>query len=107
MNDAITNLVKIEINVCFLSIPIYYQSTRRCFMKKCSRDRLGGSFVRRLAQLIRKRLLPLMAALSIALTAFPMPASARGRIIRVGVNAGFGISTIGGSNTGFALDYLR
>lgn len=76
-------------------------------MKKCSRDRLGGSFVRRLAQLIRKRLLPLMAALAMALTAFPMPASAQGRIIRVGVNAGFGISTIGGSNTGFALDYLR
>ncbi len=56
---------------------------------------------------IKQKFLSLTAALITALTAFTLPAYSEGRTVRVGVNADFGISTVGGSNTGFALDYLR
>lgn len=61
----------------------------------------------RLAKRIYNTLVPVLAAFAVALAMFPASAGATGRTIRVGVNIDYGISTVGGSDTGFARDYLR
>lgn len=75
--------------------------------KRCSQEWPDRSCTAWLARRIRNRLLPLLAALIVALAVFPVPAIAEGTIIRVGANADFGISVNGTSATGFAADTLR
>lgn len=55
------------------------------------------------------KILSLIAALAVAVCIFPLGAFAaeEGEPIVVGVNPDFGISSIGGHYSGFALDYLR
>ena len=54
------------------------------------------------------RIISLAAAFIMALTMLQVPAlAAPSRIVRVGVNGGYGISVVGGEYSGFALDYLR
>ena len=75
--------------------------------KKYSQEWQDRSCAAWLARRIRKDLLSILAALTVALAALPVPAYAQGRTVRVGVNADYGISTVGGSNSGFAMEYLR
>lgn len=54
------------------------------------------------------KLLTAVLAVIVALTALPASAGAvSGDIVRVGVDPDYGISTVGSSYAGFALDYLR
>ena len=76
-------------------------------MNRCPQGETDSSCFVRLKRTVLRRLLPLIAVIAMTLAAFPLPAQAQGRRIRVGVNAGYGVSTIGGKNTGFALEYLR
>ena len=75
--------------------------------KRCSQEWPDRSCTAWLARRIRNRLLPLLAALMVALAAFPVPAMAEGTTVRVGANADFGISVNGTNATGFAADYFR
>lgn len=75
--------------------------------KRCSQEWSDRSCTAWLARRIRNRLLPLLAALMVALAAFPVPAMAEGTTVRVGANADFGISVNGTNATGFAADYFR
>ncbi|MGN1340053.1 MAG: EAL domain-containing protein [Oscillospiraceae bacterium] len=56
-----------------------------------------------------KKLLSLIAALAVSVFIFPLNSSAvkEGEPIVVGVNPDYGISSIGGHYSGFALDYIR
>jgi len=65
------------------------------------------SMHKRLVRRIRNTLAPVLTALAVALAVFPVSAGATGRTVRVGVNIDYGISTVGGSDAGFAKDYLR
>lgn len=75
--------------------------------KRCSQEWPDRSCTAWLARRIRNRLLPLLAALIVALAVFPVPAIAEGTTVRVGANADFGISVNGTNATGFAADYFR
>lgn len=55
------------------------------------------------------KIISFAAAVAMALSVIPMNACAvgDGEPVVVGVNPDYGISTVGGSNSGFALDYMR
>lgn len=68
------------------------------------------SELKRLVRRAGNMLTPVLVALALVLVLFPasgVNAGATGRTVRVGVDPDYGISTVGGNKTGFALDYLR
>lgn len=91
--------------------------------KKCSKETLNKSNSTRSNQLTRgsgfgtlrfiqripNRIISLAAALALALTIIPLGtfAAEEGEPIAVGVNPDYGITSVGGHYSGFALDYLR